>query len=293
MTPIKFVFFGTPEFSVIILDELLKRGLVPGLVVTTPNRPKGRGLKEAPSPVRVWSETHNIPCITPEALTDIPELRSSPSGGPWDMFVVCAYGTILPSAILTLPTHGALNVHPSILPKYRGASPIEAQILADEEDVGVTIMCMDEEMDHGPILASEVVSLPSWPIRKDELSRVLATEGGRLLADTMLRITALQAIPQDHEKATFTKKIRKEDGEITFTETPYNTFLQFCAYHPWPGSFFFAEKDGARTRIKIIEARFSDGIFLPTRVVPEGRKEVAYRDLFSLGYLLPPKAPKE
>lgn len=281
-----FAFFGTPQFAVDVLDELLEHNISPSLIVTAPDKKAGRGMKVTPPPVKVWADEHGIPVIQPEKLSPIPpELQES-----FDVFVVAAYGKILKKELLSLPRCGTLNVHPSLLPKYRGASPIEAQILHDEKEVGVTIMEMDEELDHGPIVESLSFTPPSWPIRKDELSRLLAERGGELLAHVLTKWCAgeIGSTPQNHGEATFTKKLVKEDGHIDFRNDPYQNFLTFCAHHPWPGSFFFLT-DG--TRIKIKDATYHDGVFLPTKVVPEGKKEVRYRELPSS--LLPPEAPNE
>jgi methionyl-tRNA formyltransferase len=277
----KFAYFGTPPFAVRVLEELEERGLCPSLIVTAPDKKAGRGLSLTPPAVKVWAEDRSIPCIQPESLREIPtELKDQ-----FDYFVVAAYGQILKKELIELPKYGTINVHPSLLPKYRGASPVEGQILADEKHIGVTIMQMDEKLDHGGILLQEEKLLPAWPIRKDELTKVLAAQGGELLAKTLQEKHA--AVEQDHDAATFTSKIQKEDGKINFADDPYQNFLKFCAYHPWPGTFFFA----GDTRIKITDATFHDNEFLPTKVIPEGKKEVRYREL--TGYTLPPEAPKQ
>lgn len=282
---INFAYFGTPPFAVRILEELEERGLTPSLIVTAPDKKAGRGMELTPPAVKVYAEQKGIPYIQPESLKEIPkELRKE-----FDMFVVAAYGKILKKELIDSPKHGTLNVHPSMLPKYRGASPIEGQILHDEKEIGVTIMQMDEELDHGPVVLQKLKELPAWPIRKNELTTVLAAFGGELLAEAMQKAVSNEttAQEQDHNAATFTTKMKKEDGEINFADDPYQNFLKFCAYHPWPGTFFFAE-DG--TRIKISDATFFKGVFLPTKVIPEGKKEVRYRELT---LPLPPEAPQE
>ncbi|XKT74925.1 MAG: methionyl-tRNA formyltransferase [Patescibacteria group bacterium UBA2103] len=282
---VNFAYFGTPPFAVRILEELEERGLAPSLIVTAPDKKAGRGMEMTPPAVKVYAEEKGIPYIQPESLKEIPEeLQKN-----FDMFVVAAYGKILKKELIELPKYGTLNVHPSMLPKYRGASPIEGQILEDEKKVGVTIMQMDEELDHGPIVFQKIKELPAWPIRKNELTTVLAAFGGELLAEAMQKTVKEEVTPeeQDHEQATFTSKIKKGDGEIDFKNDAYQNFLKFCAYHPWPGTFFFAQ-DG--TRIKINDATFYKGVFLPTKVTPEGKKEVRYRELT---LPLPPEAPQE
>ncbi|MBL1434514.1 methionyl-tRNA formyltransferase [Candidatus Wolfebacteria bacterium] len=282
---LKFAYFGTPPFSVRILEELQERGFTPSLVVTAPDKKAGRGLTLTAPAVKVWAEKNNIPVIQPESLKEIPiELKDS-----FDMFVVAAYGKILSEELINLPRRGTLNVHPSLLPKYRGASPIEGQILGDEQHIGVTIMHMDKKMDHGPIVLQREKNLPAWPIRKNELTRVFAAFGGELLAEVMNDWCdgKIKTVPQNHDEATFTKKLKRGDGEINFADDPYKNFLKFCAFFPWPGTFFFA--DGVR--IKISDATFHNDEFIPTKVIPEGKKEVRYREL--TGYNLPLEAPKQ
>lgn len=286
MTNCKFAYFGTPHFAVDVLEELKTHNLLPSLIVTAPDKKAGRGMKMTPPAVKVWAQENNIPYIQPKSLKEIPQELTK----DFDVFIVAAYGKILKKKLIELPRTGTINVHPSLLPHYRGASPIEGQILQDEKHVGVTIMQMDEELDHGPIIEALEVALPSWPVRKDELARVLAERGGQILSDILPKWCAGEIVSreQEHKEATFTTKIEKQHGEIDFRNAPYKNYLTFCAYHPWPGTFFFLT-DG--TRIKIIDATYHDNIFLPTKVVPEGKKEVRYSELPS--HLLPPEAPKQ
>ena len=158
----RFVFFGTPEFAMIILEELELKGLLPLLVVTAPDKPKGRKLVVTPSEVKLWAQAHDIPVLTPEKLKN-EEFVAELSKQEWDLFVVAAYGKIIPKNILEMPKRGVLNVHPSLLPKFRGSSPIESAILSDEKFTGVTIMQLDEEMDHGPVLAQRERICTIWP----------------------------------------------------------------------------------------------------------------------------------
>lgn len=271
MNNARIVFFGTPRFAVTILDELKKAGIVPSLIVTAPDKPKGRGLVLTPPPVKDWALLNEVDYLQPASLkTPSPELDIL-SNSEWDLFIVAAYGKILPQSVLDIPVHGTLNVHPSLLPKFRGASPIESQILADERTVGVSIMELDHEMDHGPILAQASITLDQWPVRARDLEELLATEGGALLAESIPPYMSGELVPtaQDHDLATFTKKIDKADGELDLSADGYQNYLKFCAYDEWPGSFFF--QDGKR--IKIVSAELRGGSFVPLKVIPEGKKE--------------------
>ena len=271
------IFFGTPRFAVYVLEELAEVSIVPAIVVTQPDRPAGRGLKVKEPPVKTWALEHGIPVIQESLNAKLQTLNVS-----LDLFIVAAYGKILPAELLNLPAKGVLNVHPSLLPKFRGASPIESQILADEREVGVSIMELDEEMDHGPIVAQASITPEEWPIRASMLEELLAREGGKLLAEAIPPYMEDKIIPepQDHTKATFTKKISKEDGLIQLSDDPYSNYLKFCAYDGWPGTYFF--QNGKR--VKIADAKYESGAFAPLRVIPEGKKETGYQDyLRSMG----------
>lgn len=280
------VFFGTPLFAVHTLNALEERGITPDIVVTAPDKPAGRGLELTPPPVKQWAEDREILVLQPTSLKtenispENTEAMSLILNSEWDLFIVSAYGKLLRKEILNLPRKGVLNVHPSLLPKFRGASPIESQILADEKNVGVSIMLLDEEMDHGPLLAQASITPEEWPLKASLLEELLATEGGTLLAEVIPEWLAETITPseQDHALATFTKKITKEDGEISLSDDGYQNYLKFCAYDGWPGTYFFMEKSGKKMRIKITDASYENGEFIPVLVIPEGKKEMKYED---------------
>ncbi len=294
------VFFGTPQISVFVLEELEKEGILPSLVVTTSDKKRGRKMLLTPPETKVWAQEHNIPVLQTEKITEafIHTLKDlAPKEAEkenWDIFVVAAYGKLLPQELLDIPEHGVVNVHPSLLPRLRGANPIRGAILADEKEVGVSIMLVDAEMDHGPILAQEKVTLPEnnlennkgWPPHGSELDEILARHGGMLLAHTLPQWIKGNITPQEqnHNDATFTKKITKEDGLIDIDADPYQNLLKIRAYEGWPGTYFFKDDKPARLasesvagkRIKIIEAEIEDGKLKITRVIPEGKKEMDY-----------------
>jgi len=151
-----FAFFGTSELSVKILDKLIENGYVPSLVVTAPDKPKGRKMILTPPPVKIFAQKHNLKIVQPERLAVKPP-NGDLTAKPFDLFIVASYGKIIPKSILDIPKLGTLNVHPSLLPKFRGPSPIQSFILNGEEKTGVTIMLMDEQVDHGQILAQKVL----------------------------------------------------------------------------------------------------------------------------------------
>lgn len=255
-----FTFFGTDEFAVGVLNELKTNGLIPNLLITAPDRPAGRGLKLTPPPVKIWALENNV-----AFLTDLPQTSA-------DLFVVASYGKILNKEILALARHGTLNVHPSLLPKYRGSSPIQSAILNGDEATGVSIMLLDEAMDHGPILETKAIKLQDQTYL--ELRAELAKVGGQLLAEVMPKWLAgeITAVPQKHGEATYTKKIKKEDGLIDLAAPAALNWRKFRALLPWPGLYFF--ENGKR--IKITEAKLEAGQFVIKKVIPEGGREISY-----------------
>ncbi|MEX0935203.1 MAG: methionyl-tRNA formyltransferase [Candidatus Paceibacterota bacterium] len=278
----RFVFFGTPDMGVYVLEELEKRGFLPSLVVTAPDRPQGRGMVLQAPPVKEWAQSHNIPVFQPERL-DTSAVEKLEEMRPWDLFVVAAYGKIIPQPVIDIPRRGILNVHPSLLPRFRGASPIQSQILEDEQDVGVTIMLIDEKLDHGPIVAQSRVEIPEWPPKASELEEILAREGGKILAESIPGWLpgAIEAQKQDHEKATLTKKISKEDGEIDLSDDPYTNYLKIQAFDVWPRTYFFHGEE--KMRVIITEAEYTDGKLEIKKVIPAGKAEMTY-DEFIRGF---------
>jgi methionyl-tRNA formyltransferase len=284
-TKARVAFFGTPNLAVWVLEELHDAGILPSLVVTTEDKPVGRSLTITPPPVKVWADEHDIPVLQTASLKDrsmVPELANS----EWDLFVVAAYNIILPAWVLEKPVHQVLNIHPSLLPKLRGPSPIRSALLSDAQDaVGVSIMLLDEEIDHGPLVAQARVELPMWPVPGHELDELLFREGGRLLAEVIPLWMEGTITPeeQQHAEATYTKKFKKEDGEVQLNGDPYQNYLRYCAMDGWPGTYFFAHKDGERVRVKVTHATYEDGVFRIQSVIPEGKKEQPW-EVFSTVY---------
>ncbi len=274
------VFFGTPQLSVWVLEELKAAGIVPALIVTAPDTPQGRNLKLEPTPVKAWAQENDVPVLEAPSLKDratIPELANS----EWDLFIVAAYNFILPQWLLDLPKHGTLNVHPSLLPKLRGPSPVRSAILRDQKDaVGVSVMLLDAQIDHGPIVAQATVELENWPIAGHILDELLFREGGRLLAEVVPLWLDGKITPeeQNHDQATFSKKFTKEDGLLDLNDDPYKNYLKFCAFDGWPGTYFFVTHKAKQLRVKITDAAYQDQEFAIKKVIPEGKKEVGYNE---------------
>lgn len=278
----KIAFFGGSEFSIYVLDELLSRKIKPDLIITTPDKPKGRKLALTPTPVKVWAQNHNIEILDPVSLKkDNAGLISKLQALNFQLFLVASYGKIIPQEILDIPQKGTLNVHPSLLPKLRGASPIKSAIL-QENETGISIMLLDAEMDHGPILTEEKII--SWenndpPYEKD-LRENLGRRGGQMLAEIIpgWLTGKMKTEEQDHERATFCGKIEKEDGEINLTDNPEKNLRKIRAYHEWPVAFCFFERNGKKIRVNIKSARIEDGKLVLEKVIPEGKKEMLFAD---------------
>ena len=276
---IKFGFFGTSIFSVYVLEELKKNGLVPSLIVSTEDKPSGRNLKITATKVKEWAEKENIKCIQPKTLRTeevFNEIKNSEDY--FDVFIVASYGKLIPKNILEIPKHGTINVHPSLLPKLRGASPLQSSILLEDE-TGVTIIKLDEEMDHGPIISQEKVDI-EWPPYSDALEKVCGKVGGRLVVKVLqdLMDGKITEMEQEHEKATFTKKIEKSDAELNMSDSPSVNLRKIRAYNVWPGAFYFENLNGNKKRIVVKKARIENGKLVLERVIPEGKKEMDYKD---------------
>jgi methionyl-tRNA formyltransferase len=273
-----FAFFGSSLFSILVLNELTLAGFKPMLVVTSPDKPKGRGLVLTKSLVKEWAEKESIECLEPSSLNE--SLGDLLKERQIEFAVVASYGKIIPQSLIDSLPKGFLNVHPSLLPKYRGATPVASQILSDEKNIGVTILCIDDEIDHGPIVAQKKLTLKRFPISASKLQEILGKEGGRLLASLLPQWVegSLDVREQNHKEATHTKKIKKADGEINLGGDPYKNFLKFCAFEDSVGIFFIKERKGKEIRVKITKASFTDGAFLPLKVTPEGGREMDYLD---------------
>lgn len=280
----KFVYFGSEGISITVLDKMVEAGFVPSLIVAQPDKPKGRKLVPTPPAIIDWAREHSIAVIQPEDLrSEVPEELKA----DFDVFVVVSYGKIIPKEILDLPERGSLNVHPSLLPQLRGPSPIQTAILEDVKETGTTIMLLDEEMDHGPIIAQAAVSPEPWPLKASELEDMLAQVSGDLLVDIFLPWINgdIQAEEQDHDNATYCEYVKKEHAEINLDDDPYQNYLKIQAYDIWPIAFFFVEKMDKKTylptgkvRVKITEVSYKNNALVIERVIPEGKKEMDYED---------------
>ena len=237
------VFMGTPDFAVPSLEALLKSGDDIVGVVTQPDRPKGRGQSLAPSPVKLVALREHIPMLQPTKMKDPDFLAALASWKP-DLIVVAAFGRILPPTILSLPPKGCINVHGSLLPKYRGAGPIQWAIINGETETGITTMLMDEGMDTGAMLLQEKIAIEPGDTA-GSLSPRLALLGARLLVETVQRLKAgtLDSNVQDHAHATMAPLLKKEDGAIDWRLPASVLANRVRGLTPWPGAYTFLGQD--------------------------------------------------
>ncbi len=235
----RIVFMGTPEFAVPSLEALLRSDDQVVGIVTQPDRPKGRGQTLTPSPVKQIAQREQLPVLQPTKMKDLDFLASLTDWKP-DLIVVAAFGRILPPAIRVLPPKGCIYVHGSLLPKYRGAGPIQWAIINGETETGITTMLMDEGMDTGAMLLQERIAIAPDDTA-GSLSPRLAELGGRLLLETLKQLKAGSLVPrpQDHSQATMAPLLKKEDGLIDWTMPAAAIANRIRGLTPWPGAYTF------------------------------------------------------
>ena len=249
----RILFLGTPDFAVPTLDALHREHEVI-LAVAQPDKPAGRGMKMQVPAVAVRARELGIPLLQPPKVRSVEFLDAMRELAP-DIGVVIAYGKILPAALLEIPRHGFLNVHASVLPRWRGAAPIQRAIEAGDRVTGVTIMRVDEELDHGPMLAIETLEIGADE-RTPGLAKRLSILGAEALLPVLRDVERGTAVetPQEHDKATLAPKIEKSEGAVTFEETTAAIYNRFRAFDPWPGVAFGEVK---LTELRPVEDRQS------------------------------------
>ena len=296
------VFCGTPSFAVRTLEQLVNAGFLVNLVVTQPDRPRGRGLELAPSPVKARALELGLPVTQPAAIKQNEELRTQLSEIQPDAIIVVGYGRIIPQWMIDLPRFGNINLHASLLPKYRGAAPIQWAIARGESVTGVTTMRIDQGLDTGDTLLQKEV-LISPDDTAETLAPKLATIGADLTVETLRQLDAGTVHPrsQDHTQATLAPILRKEDGRIDFQRSAQEICDRMRGFQPWPGAFTsFRQKNlhvwscrptegkPAPAELAIIEGRLIVGCGQRSaleliELQPEGKKRMTARD-FIHGY---------
>ena len=246
-------FFGTPSLAASVLMDILDHSSFEVVcVVTNPDKPVGREQILTPTPVKIIAIEHDIPVFTPTKIRDNTEFLDTLRAFECDYFIVVAYGRILPKALLEIPKKMCINIHGSILPKYRGASPIQSALLHGETETGVTIMQMSEGMDEGDILKIRTIAIDPTETSAS-LFEKFATLSGTTLIQTLLELEhgGITPLVQDIEKATYCTKIEKEDGKINWQKTAKEIYQQWQAYTPWPG--IYTEYEGKKLSLASIE----------------------------------------
>ena len=239
----RFAFFGSAEFAKIVLEKLLQNNLKPVLVVTQPPKPKGRKQILSPSPVQILAEQEKIPYLTPINLNDEIFIQTIKNLQP-DLILLTAYGKIIPSPLLQLPEKGFLNLHPSLLPRYRGATPLQSTILVGDKETGVTLFLMDEQIDHGPIIQNTVYSIQYTRITYSELSKQLAEIGADLIIKTIPRWLNGEIIPlpQDESLVSYCHKITPKDEKINWQTSAEEVDRKVRALNPNPGTYTLTQE---------------------------------------------------
>jgi methionyl-tRNA formyltransferase len=295
--PLRIVFFGTAELACASLQALARTPeFAVVAVVTQPDKPRGRELRLQPSAVKASALELNLPVLQPKRARDETFMAQIRDLAP-DLSVVVAYGQILPQTLLDIPKHGSLNVHTSILPRHRGAAPIQWAILSGDSETGVTIMKMDAGLDTGPILTERRTSILDSD-NSQTLHDRLAMIGAELLLETIPTWVSGQIIPRSQpDGATYARKIEKADGLIDWEQPAVEIWRKVRAFTPWPGAYTFLETSGNRRMIKVLEGNLDEskgpagavistsregilvgtgaGSFRITSLQPEGRKRMA------------------
>jgi len=272
----KFIFFGTPEFAAIILEKLIKTGHIPSAVVCNPDKPVGRKKIITPPATKLIAQKYDIPVSQPEKLTNY---KLQTTNYKPDLFIVAAYNKIIPKEILEIPRLGTIGVHPSLLPKYRGAPPIQTTILNGDKITGTTLYLMDEKMDNGEIISNQELIISNQDTT-ESLTQKLAELSADLLIETLPNIEEKikNAAPQNENQATYTKKFKTEDAFIKPDdleeaknkggEIALKIERKIRALNPEPGTFTFMNNK----RVKLLEARIIDERLKLTKIQVEGKK---------------------
>ena len=246
---------GTPRYAIPVLDKLLDCGHEIAAVYTQPDKPAGRGRKLTPTPVKIHSTDLGLQTVETQRISDKHFSLEQMLSFKADAAIVAAYGIMLPSFVIDKFPLGIINLHPSLLPEYRGASPVATAILQGSKEPGVTIMKIDEGMDTGPILKQKSVKIGKYE-KCDALTERLFISGSNLLVETLdeMQTSGIEPIPQNDSKATLTERLKRQDGEIDWKQSSEQIYRAIKAFHPWPGTF--TKFNGQR--LKILDATVDD-----------------------------------
>ncbi len=300
---IRTILIGTSEFAEAIFEKYL--GTKPNseiiAVITAPDKPVGRKQELTPSPVKKWATENNLTVLQPKKINSPEWIKKIQELAP-ELIILCAYGQIIPKEILNIPKYGALNIHPSLLPKHRGASPIQTAILNGDKETGITIMLMDEKMDHGETISNSKFQIPN-KITYNKLSNKLVDLGAGLLIKTLPDWISgkIKARPQNHSEATFTKIIKKEDGKIDWNKSAEEIERQVRAYNEWPTAYSYwdeklfkileASTESENTNNKVgqtfldedknLTVQTGKGLLILNQIQLEGKKPIMAKDFLN------------
>ncbi len=290
-----YIFFGTPRFAALILEKLIASGMPPQVVVCNPDKPVGRKQIITPPPAKRIAEKHGIKVYQPKTLKSEETARELvEKSGKVDVAVVAAYGKLIPENILLFPKRGMVNIHPSLLPKYRGPTPIQSAIINGDEMTGVTLMALDEEIDHGPIIARRTVAVAG--LEYENLERILAEEGAELLVTTLPHYISgdIKSKPQNHDEATLTKKFSTDDAFVAYADLMSAVHgkdkkqaeqieRMIRALNPEPGMWTIikGEEIGLPNgkRVKLLEAVIKNNTLILKKIQVAGKKPQPYNVL--------------
>lgn len=278
-----FVFFGTPNVAKDTLEILRAQGIIPALIITNPDAPQGRGNIMTPSPVKVWAKENNIPVMDPVKITE--EVTEEIKDKGFEYGICVAYGKILPESLLNAFPKGIINVHYSLLPKYRGASPVEAALRAGESTLGVSVQKMKFKLDTGDILAAEEMPVGDNETIKDVRPKLIGL-GARLLSEILPAFEAgiAEATSQDDASATYCGKYTKADGLLSPETTAKELWNTYRAYADNIGTHMFFSRGEKEIRVSIISAHKDEKMgFVIDTVKPEGKSEMPYADFLRSG----------
>ena len=282
-----YVFFGTPDRAEIVLEEMKAAGLLPKLIVTAPDKPVGRKQIITETPVKKFAINNNIPVITPGSKLELLNYADQISSYQPEFLLVVAYGYLIPNEILAIPTIEPINVHYSILPRWRGASPVVQQILHGDKEVGFSIMRMVEKLDAGEVFYIHKYPLPTPLPTTGKLAIRMSEESGKMLPNILNQIKngELKSTAQDESLVTTCTKLSKSDGELDFKKPDRENYRRIKAMQPWPQTFFEVEKDNQKIRIKVVDADLIDNKLVINQVTPAGRKLMTWDQCVNwLGY---------
>lgn len=291
----KYIFFGTPERATTVLRKLVAQDLTPAAIVSAPDQPIGRKQIITPSEVSQYASEHNIDLYQPKNKNELADLQTQLDKYEPDFLVVVAYGYLIPANILDIARCAPVNIHYSLLPRWRGASPVIQQILNHDQVVGWTVMRMTPSLDAGEIYYQHHYPMPDPLPTTAALAQRMSQEAGEKLPQILSQIinNELMASPQDDSQATYCTKVAKTDGLVNLIDNPIQIHQKSQAYTPWPKTFFYITREGQEIRVKINATTFHNHQLQLVSVTPAGKNAMSWPQFVQwLGYDPLPELPQ-